>query len=347
MWYQSPSIAVNTPGLVSTIIPVYNRPCLLVEAVESVLCQTYRQIEIIIVDDGSTDHTPAVAGNLQKQASIPIHLIRQANCGPGVARQTGLEASTGEFIQFLDSDDLLLSGKFTAQVQALRKSPSCGICYGPSGEEDHAHQPPHRLWPMRATGRPIPCLFPGLLEERWWTTSSPLYRRSLLESIGPWQPWINEEDWEYDARCGAARTLLAWVEEPCSIRRINLSSEHLSAKGSTDARKLADRAKARYSIFASALKAGVPANAPEMKRFAQCAFLLARQSALVGACSVAQHFDQLAFKASRPFLLLRMKQACWRLADRLLGVRWVNAISSVRMGRMRFSHALHRLQSQR
>ena len=338
---------MSVPGLVSTIIPVFNRPSLLAEAVESVLQQTYRHTEIIIVDDGSTDHTAGVARSLQSNPSIPIHLIVQANSGPGTARQTGLEASNGEFIQFLDSDDLLLRGKFAAQVQAMQHSPHCGICYGPSGEENHDVQPPVRVWPMRATGRPMPFLFPLLLQERWWTTSSPLYRRTLLDQIGAWQPWINEEDWEYDARCGATCTLLAWVEEPCSIRRINLGQDHLSVNGSKDPCKLADRAKARRAIFDSAKKAGVRSDAPEMEHFAKAVFLLARQSAMVDERCLARQFYHLARQASKSFLLLRMKQACWRLAERLLGVRCVTEIHSSMTGRAGPFKVLTRLLSQR
>ena len=122
-------------GLVSTIIPVYNRPEFLCDAVESVERQSYLRVEIVIVDDGSTDGTLAAAQLLKSNSAIPIKVIHQSNFGPGVARQTGLEASRGEFIQFLDSDDLLLPGKFAAQVAELQHREECGICYGPSAQK--------------------------------------------------------------------------------------------------------------------------------------------------------------------------------------------------------------------
>lgn len=284
-------------GLVTVVIPVYNRSALLNEAVESVKSQTYRKIEIVIVDDGSTDDTPSVAGSISSKSEIPIKLIRQANGGPGVARQTGLENANGEFIQFLDSDDLLLPGKFSAQVAALRKCPACGICYGPSAEEDHSTAPARIDYPMRATGIQIKTLFPRLIAERWWTTSTPLYRQSLLEEIGPWNAWSNEEDWEYDGRCGATGTFLAWVQEPCSIRRINLGEDHLSYQGSVDPRKLADRARARQSLFRSALAAGVALDVPEMKHFSRSAFLLSRQCAEAGLEDEARDLHHLSCRA--------------------------------------------------
>src|SRR5262245_61954525 len=94
--------------LVSTIIPVYNRAGMLREAVESVLAQTYRPIEIIVVDDESTDDTRCVAEALASTNSKEVRVIHQSNSGPGLAREAGRQASRGEFIQYLDSDDLLL-----------------------------------------------------------------------------------------------------------------------------------------------------------------------------------------------------------------------------------------------
>jgi glycosyltransferase involved in cell wall biosynthesis len=106
-------------GLVSTIIPVHNRPALLREAVASVLAQTYRPIEIIIVDDGSTDETGREAEALAEKYS-EVHSIHRQNGGPGAARETGRLAARGEFTQYLDSDDLLLPTKFELQVAGLR-----------------------------------------------------------------------------------------------------------------------------------------------------------------------------------------------------------------------------------
>ncbi len=114
---------------ISVILPVYNRPTMLVESVGSVLAQTFTDWEIIIVDDGSTDDTPAVAARLVAEHRPRIQYLRQANAGPGAARNTGLEAARGEFIQFLDSDDLLAPEKFARQVALLDAHPERGVCY--------------------------------------------------------------------------------------------------------------------------------------------------------------------------------------------------------------------------
>lgn len=109
-----------TPGLVSTIIPVFNRPVQLSEAVQSVLDQDYRPIEIIIVDDGSTDETLATAQALERSQADIVRVMSKTNGGPGLAREHGRQQAHGEFIQYLDSDDVLLPGKFSVQVAALR-----------------------------------------------------------------------------------------------------------------------------------------------------------------------------------------------------------------------------------
>lgn len=305
--------------LVSTIIPVHNRAVLLREAVASVLAQTHRPIEILIVNDGSEDDTGAVAEALARGSAEPIRVIHQSNAGPGAARQRGLEAASGRYVQFLDSDDLLLPGKFAAQVAALERSPECQICYGPSFEENHALQPVQRRGPMRGTGQPRPRLFPDLLVERWWTTSCPLYRRDLLERIGPWQPWINEEDWEYDARAGATGAPLAWVSEPVSVRRIHLPVGHLSDAGCDDPRKLAHRALAQTSLFHCARRAGVGINAPEMGHFARAALLLSRQCGLAGVGSASRDLHRLAWQASTPRRRLAPELLGYGLLARLIG----------------------------
>lgn len=100
--------------LVSAIIPVYNCEQYLAEAIESVLAQTYRPLEIIVVDDGSTDQSANIARSYKE-----IQYIYQPNQGVSVARNTGLAAAQGEFIAFLDADDVWLPNKLKVQVEYL------------------------------------------------------------------------------------------------------------------------------------------------------------------------------------------------------------------------------------
>ena len=170
--------------LVSTIIPVYNRAGMLREAVESVLAQAYRPIEIIVVDDGSTDDTRCVAEALAATNLNEIRVIHQGNVGPGLAREAGRQAARGEFIQYLDSDDLLLPRKFELQVAGLRANLDCGVSYGKTRQRniDGSLEPE----PWKGSGSKVETMFPSFLVSRWWDTPTPLYRASVCERAGAW-----------------------------------------------------------------------------------------------------------------------------------------------------------------
>jgi glycosyltransferase involved in cell wall biosynthesis len=118
---------------VSVVIPTYNRSQQVNAALESVLAQTYADIEIIVVDDGSTDATREIIQQLisqQADASKSIRYFFQANQGPSVARNKGIELARGQWIAFLDSDDLWLPEKLELQVQALQQfKGECGACF--------------------------------------------------------------------------------------------------------------------------------------------------------------------------------------------------------------------------
>jgi len=288
---------VIVAGLVSTIIPVYNRPDILVEAVQSVLAQTYRPIEIIIVDDGSTDATPQVASELAARNPPIVRSIRQANKGPGRARQTGLETARGEFIQYLDSDDLLLPRKFELQVAALTAAPECGAAYGKTRHYKIGQQPTNV--PFKRTGELIPTIFPAALQLRWWSTSTPLHRRAVLDNVGPWTGLRNEEDWEYDCRIAALGTSLSYCDAFVSDTRYH-DGNQLSRAGSSDRAKLRDRAEAHRLIYSHARRAGICHETAEMRHFARELFLLARQCGNVGLGYHARMLFDLSRDASGP-----------------------------------------------
>lgn len=111
--------------LVSVIIPTYNRAALLCEAVDSVLRQTYRNIEVVVVDDGSTDDTTAA----MEKYGDRIRYSRRPNAGVNAARNLGLKQSRGEFIAFLDSDDLWAPYKLELQVKLLRFFTDVGFTF--------------------------------------------------------------------------------------------------------------------------------------------------------------------------------------------------------------------------
>lgn len=111
--------------LVSVVIPTFNRASMLPDAIDSVLRQTYKNTEIIVVDDGSTDDTPAVLARY----GDAIRVIRQQNQGAGVARNRALDVARGDLIAFLDSDDEWLDFKLALEVEIMRARPEFGFLY--------------------------------------------------------------------------------------------------------------------------------------------------------------------------------------------------------------------------
>jgi glycosyltransferase involved in cell wall biosynthesis len=113
--------------LVSVIIPVFNYERYLGEAIESVLSQTYRHLEVIVVDDGSTDRSGEVAKSF---AGRGVRYCHQENAGIGPARNAGVELARGEFLAFLDADDRWPEEKIERQLRAFESDPSLEMCLG-------------------------------------------------------------------------------------------------------------------------------------------------------------------------------------------------------------------------
>lgn len=283
------------PGLVSTIVPVHDRAEMLRQAVASVLAQTYPHFEVIIVDDESTDDTPDTIRELERSDSR-IRGIRRANGGPGLARESGRRAAAGEFIQYLDSDDLLLPRKFELQVAALRERPGCGVAYGLVRYRDAGGREIACDW--KPANQRVETLFPSLLLARWWETISPLYRRTVTDAAGPWTSLRLEEDWEYDSRVAALGVRLAFVNEVVGEHRDH-AENRLSRGVGLDPRRLRDRAAAHELIAQHARRAGVPVEAPEMQTFARELFHIGRQCGAAGLADESRRLIEIAAAISQ------------------------------------------------
>jgi glycosyltransferase involved in cell wall biosynthesis len=281
-------------GLVSTIIPVHNRPALLREAVASVLAQTYRPVEIFIIDDGSTDETGREAEKLAETHS-EICAIHRENGGPGAARETGRLKARGEFIQYLDSDDLLVPTKFELQVAGLRRCSDCAVSYGKTRFYAYGNCPADVAW--KRTGQRISTMFPSFLQSRWWDTSTPLYRRKVTDLAGPWTRLRNEEDWEYDCRIAGKGGRLHYCDEFVSDTRLILG-DRFNMAGSETPEKLRHRAAAHQLILGHAVEAQISHETDEMKHFARELFMLARQCGAAGLAGEARTLFDLARQAS-------------------------------------------------
>ncbi|MBN1909741.1 MAG: glycosyltransferase family 2 protein [Pirellulales bacterium] len=189
------------PGLVSVVMPTYNRAGLLPESLDSIARQTYRPIEILIIDDGSTDETKAIvdawARKHTNDQQLTMLYLRQSPSGAPAARNRGLNASHGEFIQFLDSDDVLHPEKFQKQIGILMFHPEVDYVYSEVGMFET--EPDFDITPCfgRATSTPLS----DHVRKSTLNVICGLYRRGLCREIGGWNTDLRKwQDWEYNVR---------------------------------------------------------------------------------------------------------------------------------------------------
>jgi glycosyltransferase involved in cell wall biosynthesis len=114
----------HVPGMVSVIIPAFNAASFIRNAIDSAMAQSWPSMEIIVVNDGSNDDTPDILDSYKHE----IRIINKSNGGLSSARNRGIQESTGEFVAFLDADDLWLPEKISRQVEALMNKPVIGFC---------------------------------------------------------------------------------------------------------------------------------------------------------------------------------------------------------------------------
>ena len=178
--------------LVTVLLPVYNRAGLLVEAVRSCVDQSWRPIEILVVDDGSTDDVPSALRRFGEQ----VRLIRKDNGGDASARNLGLAAAQGDFIHFLDSDDLLVPDAVANAVAAFNAVADADLCHGQGQWIDMRSTPPQtRPLHFRQHANPIRALIvefaftvPTVMMPRWRMLSMPPFEEDLRRS-SDWRYW--------------------------------------------------------------------------------------------------------------------------------------------------------------
>ena len=214
---------VSPLPLISIIIPTYNRKHLLAESVQSCLDQSYPNIEVIVVDDGSADGTDAfVAGRVAGPWAGRVQYHKQANAGAAAARNRGLELARGEYIQFLDSDDILFKDKISLQIAQLEKAdgkPEGCSCYGRIGRSAQDLDATRRIG--------IQCTTPSEYIRRMcmgvvhgMSTPAPLWRRSFLISHPGWRADISlGDDFEYYLRLLADAQSMLFVEQDLFLVR--------------------------------------------------------------------------------------------------------------------------------
>lgn len=190
------------PSLVSVIIPAYNCAGTIAETLESVLAQDHGAIEVIVVNDGSKDHTLEVLRGFGDR----IRVVDQPNAGPPAARNAGMAAARGDYIAFVDADDIWLQGKVSAQVRHLETHPEVGTVFTEwhiwePGADGHFTTPPqyqHYLVDDRIDERVSGWIYHQLLLTSELLTSTVLLRRSLAERVGSFDLTLwNGDDYDY------------------------------------------------------------------------------------------------------------------------------------------------------
>jgi len=178
--------------LVSVVIPTYQRGPSVERAVKSVLAQTYRSLEVLVIDDGSTDDT---GSRLDHIDDVRLRVVRQENQGAARARNRGLEYAHGAYIAFLDSDDLWLPEKLERQIAVLEAAPR-RIAFCHTAVEIRSDTRWIETRAATAAGRVFPHML--LWNHVHAPTSSGVIRRDVVEAIGGFDPSLPAiEDWEW------------------------------------------------------------------------------------------------------------------------------------------------------
>jgi GT2 family glycosyltransferase len=199
--------------IISVIIPAYNAERTILETIESVQQQTFSDFEMIVINDGSTDKTLELLGTVKDHR---LRLFSYKNGGVSVARNCGISHATGEFIAFLDTDDLWTSDKLELQLAALQQHSEAGVAYSwthfmdEQGKSFHADE--HICFEGNVYAKLLIGNFIG-------SGSNPLIRRQAIESVGEFDSTITHgEDWDLYLRL-AARWLFVVVPKPQILYR--------------------------------------------------------------------------------------------------------------------------------
>lgn len=210
-----------SPPRVSVIIPVYNTAGLLIEAIASVQRQTASGIELIVVDDGSEDG--AELDRVVARAGPGIRLLRQPNRGVSAARNRGLQQAGGEFVVFLDSDDLLLPGYVERQLGFLTAHPDIAVVYCDAELFGEGAQPGARFMDQCPSGGEV--TFASLVQQHCTVLTTVMARRSALESVGGYDESLrSSEDFDLWLRLITGGFRIDYQRELLARHRIRAGS---------------------------------------------------------------------------------------------------------------------------
>jgi glycosyltransferase involved in cell wall biosynthesis len=209
---------------VSIIIPAYNAARFLPATLDSVLASTWRDFEVVVIDDGSTDDT----ANVMQRYDAPVRLLRQANRGMSASRNRGISETDSEFVALLDADDLWHPMKLALQLQSLADAPKAGLSFTEFFSWDGSAPP---VFEPAVTGtldaRLSGWIYHHMIMTNFVLPSSALLRRSAIAALGPFLCDNHRtDDWEYFVRasrefefCKLAARLVAYRQSRQSLSK--------------------------------------------------------------------------------------------------------------------------------
>ncbi len=308
--------------LVSILVPCHNAGAWLAETIESALAQTWPHVEIIVVDDGSVDDSLAIARRFEIRG---VKVFTQANRGASAARNAAFRAARGDYIQFLDADDLLAADKIATQRRWLASAPPGRIAAGPWGR--FTRDPAQAIFTPEENWRSCPAVEwltlnfagRGMMPPAAWLTP-----RRLIEAAGTWDERLTlNDDGEYFCRVLLAATGVEFCPDANSFYRSNIA-------GSLSTRRTAaawQSAFLSHELCARHLLARE--DSPRTRR--ACADLFQRLAfamypdcpALVRSCEeqVRIHGGSAERPGGGRFFQLLSRAVGWKLARRLQRLR--------------------------
>jgi glycosyltransferase involved in cell wall biosynthesis len=205
--------------LVSVIIPCYNRTTLLKETIASIREQRYPHIELILVDDCSSESIKGAVQSVQWTRKPSIQIISsKIHMGPGAARELGRQAAQGDYLCYIDSDDLLAPEYITKQIAMLSRS-EAGMCYCATATFAAMPLTGSEAYYGRSN-KYYPTFLPTIFKGRPWGTGSCFWTRKATDSIGAWINTSVWEDYAYESTAGSLDIPIAYVPDVlCYIRR--------------------------------------------------------------------------------------------------------------------------------
>ena len=228
-------MSTNTSPRVTVVVIAFNADRYIRQTLDSVVAQSYADVEVIVVDDGSTDRTRECVLSFGSR----VRYLHQANSGAcSKPRNTGVAAATGEFVAFLDSDDLMARDRLATEVEFLRKHPSVGLVFSDYQDFDESgvHEPGHfstcpqlgahvRALPRGTTELVLsPAVSTEILLTENFGSSSPTVRRFVVDEVGAFDESLKaSEDFDFQYRV-ASRYPIGVIARTGWFKRLHLAS---------------------------------------------------------------------------------------------------------------------------